>query len=81
MMIQDYVNKITKWLYDDGDEVAKFDQEYAELTRGEQFPDEKEFSRQLDFAKKTFNGKTILTDFSSNDHENAEIVGLDDTTD
>jgi hypothetical protein len=79
MTIQNLINEIKKWIY--RDDVAKFDQEYEELTSGEQFPDEKEFSRQLDFAKKTFNGQKISTDFSTSHYDNTEITGLDNTTD
>ncbi len=79
MKIQGFINKVKNWYY--RDDIAKLDQEYAEITEGEQFPSEKQLSKQLDLALKRFDGNKIPTDFSSNDYENPEMVGVNDSTD
>ena len=79
MKIQDFINKVKNWYY--RADIAKFDQDYAKMTEGEQFPSEKEISKQLDLALKRFDGNKISTDFSSNDYKNLEMSGVNDNTD
>ena len=75
MNILDSINKVLNWYY--RDDIAKFDQEYAEITEGEQFPSEKQVSKQLDLALKCFDGNKISTDFSSDNNDDLEMSGVD----
>lgn len=62
------------------DDIDTFNQEYADITEGEQFPSEKQVSKQLDLALNRFDGHKISTDFSSNAHDNLKLTGVNDTS-
>jgi hypothetical protein len=74
MTIQDLIHRIGKWLY--SNELAKFDQDREELTKGRQFPDEKAISKRLDFVMSSFDGNKISLGTTTTE-EDIAVIGAD----
>lgn len=78
-MIQELINKAVNWFH--GDQIAKFDQDHAELIKGRQFPKGDAISKQLDFALNNIDNNQISKDFLSYYKDDVDIAGVDNSSD
>ena len=73
-----FINKIITWLY--GDKAAQFDKEYYQIKQGLESHSEIDIADRFAFMENHLNGKKISTDYSSNQDNNIDTLGLSNDT-